>query len=260
MNLHHYDTYLFDLDGTIYLGDEVLPGAPETIKALRASGKVVRFLSNNPTKTPEQYAEKLATMGVPSAPTDVICTLTTTVWWLRTYHPDAVVYPIAAEPLCQALREGGFQISEDPSRIDVVISSYDRGLTHAKLQIAFEALWYHKRAILIETNPDPYCPFPGGRGEVDTAAVTAALQASAQVDCVASMGKPSPWMFQAALADSRVPPQRVLMVGDRLATDVQMAFNCGIDAVVVLTGQTRREDLTGMYSQITSVENLQELL
>ncbi len=203
-----FDAYLFDLDGTIYLGDGLLPGAQRTIERLRAEGKVVRFLSNNPTKSPEQYAAKLTGLGIPATVDEITTTIITTVWWLQQNHPGATVFPIGEEPLRQALVSAGFRLSEDPAEIDVVIASYDRGFTYAKLQVAFDALWFHRRAILIQTNPDRFCPFPGGRGEPDCAAITAAIEACTQVTCQASMGKPSPLLLQAGLAGLDIPRER----------------------------------------------------
>lgn len=256
-----YEVYLFDLDGTVYLGDTLLPGARRTILSLRDHGKVVRFLSNNPTKDPTHYAAKLTRMGIPTSAKEITTTIQTTLWWLRTHHPKAVVFPIAEEPLCDALRAAGFRLSKDPSEIDVVIASYDRSFDYEKLQIAFDALWFHKRAILIQTNPDRYCPFPDGRGEPDCAAITAAIEACTQVRCSASMGKPSPWILAAALEGLDLAGlDQVLMVGDRLATDIQMAMDAGIDAAVVFTGETSPAQITGVFESVYQLDCLDQLL
>ena len=257
--LDDYDAYFFDLDGTIYLGDALLPGASDTIARLKRDGKLVRYLSNNPTRTPEQYAEKLTRLGIPTTASDVITTIETTVWWLHTYHPNATVYPIAEQPLCNALTQAGFKLSDDPSQIDMVIASYDRTFTYAKLQIAFDTLWFHRRAILIQTNCDPFCPFPGGRGEPDAAAITAAIEACTQVKCQATMGKPSPLLLQAALAGRGIPLDRCLMTGDRLATDIRMAIDAGMDAAVVFTGETKPTDLTDEYPGVLRLDSLSQL-
>lgn len=154
-----FEAYVFDMDGTIYLGDHLLPGAARMINELRRRDIPVRFLSNNPTKDPQMYVEKLTRLGLPTAVGDIANTIVTTVTWLLENHPEATVYPIAEQPLVNALREAGIRISEDPAEIDIVISSYDRGFEYRKLQIAFDAIWFHKRAFLIETNPDRFCPF-----------------------------------------------------------------------------------------------------
>ena len=255
-----YEAYLFDLDGTIYLGDGLLPGAAETVNTLRAAGKVVRFLSNNPTKSPQQYVDKLTRLGIPATLDEVTTTIVTTLWWLKTYHPTAALFPIAEEPLCDALRQAGFTLTDDPREIDIVIASYDRTFTYRKLQIAFDALWFYKRAILIQTNPDRFCPFPGGRGEPDCAAITAAIEACTQVKCQVSLGKPSPLLLQAGIAGLDIPLSDCLMTGDRLATDIQMALDAGMDAAVVFTGESQPADLTPAHAGIYQLHRIDELL
>jgi HAD superfamily hydrolase (TIGR01450 family) len=237
-----YDAYVFDLDGTIYLGDQLLPGVASTVGILRARGIPVRFLSNNPTKDPGQYAAKLGALGLPTSVGDIANTVITTVGWLSLHRPDAVVFPIAEEPLVRALLGAGFRLSDDPAEIDVVVASYDRNFDYRKLQIAFDALWLHKRAILVQTNPDRYCPFPGGRGEPDCAAITAAIEVCTQVRCSMSFGKPDPIMATQALHGLGVPPEDVLMVGDRLATDIAMGRAAGMATAMVLTGDSTRAD------------------
>lgn len=256
----YFEAYLFDLDGTIYLGDQLLPGAERTIRTLRQAGKIVRFISNNPTRSVQQYVDKLTGLGIPTSCSDITTSVMTTIWWLQTNHPEAVVYPIGEEPLCQALCEAGFELSDDPSRIDVVIASYDRRFEYSKLQIAFDALWFHKRAILIQTNSDRYCPFPNGRGQPDAAAITAAIEASTQVQCLASMGKPSPLILRAALAGLDIPPDQCLMTGDRLSTDIRMALDAGMQAGVVFTGETRREDLSADFATVYRLDQIDQIL
>lgn len=233
-----YDAYIFDLDGTIYLGDDPLPGAARLIAELRRRGVPVRFLSNNATKGPAAYAERLAGFGIDAPVSDIANTVVTTVGWLREHHPDAVLFPISEDALTHALTDAGFTLSDDPSQIDVVISSYDRSFDYRKLQIAFDAIWFHRRAILIETNPDRFCPYPGGRGEPDCAAITAAIEACTSTTCVASLGKPSPIMLTEALRGLDVAPDRCIMVGDRLYTDIKMATDAGMASALVLTGES----------------------
>jgi HAD superfamily hydrolase (TIGR01450 family) len=238
-----YGAYLLDLDGTVYLGDQLLPGAKRLVQALRDRGLPVRFLSNNPTKDPEQYAAKLDKLGLPTPVTEIVNTVVTMTRWLLDNAPDAVVFPISEPPLIRALEQAGIRISSDPAEIDIVVASYDRTFAYEKLQIAFDAIWYHRRARLVATNPDRFCPFPGGRGEPDCAAITAAVEACTGVSCQATTGKPDPAMLHAALAGLEVEPGDCVMVGDRLSTDIRMALDTGAAAALVLTGETRAEDL-----------------
>ncbi|HTI13618.1 MAG TPA: HAD-IIA family hydrolase [Dictyobacter sp.] len=240
---HLYDAYIFDLDGTIYLGDELLPGVKRLITELRTRGKPVRFVSNNPTKDREQYAEKLARLGLQTPIEEIVNTVITMTRWLQTNHPDAVVFPIGEQPLINALKNAGIRLSHNPEEIDIVIASYDRTFTYEKLQIAFDAIWFHKRARLVATNPDRFCPFPGGRGEPDAASIIAAIEACTGTKCEVVVGKPDPTMLHEALEGLDVDVHKCVMVGDRLSTDIQMALDASMDAVLVLTGETTRTDL-----------------
>ncbi len=238
-----YDAYIFDQDGTIYLGNHLLPGVKRTITALRDRGFATRFLSNNPTKDPQQYADKLDALGLTTPLGDIANTVVTTVSWLKKHRPDAVLFPIAEQPLISALVEAGFRISEDADQIDIVIASYDRTFTYAKLQIAFDTLRHNERAILVQTNPDRYCPFPNGRGEPDCAAITAAIEACTGVTCSVNFGKPSAIMAEEAMRGIDVDPSRVMMVGDRLNTDIAMGRHAGMATALVLTGDSTLADL-----------------
>lgn len=237
-----YDAYVFDMDGTIYLGDHLLPGAKRLIEGLRTLGKPVRFLSNNPTKDPHQYLAKLEKLDIPTPVEEIANTVVTTTRWLKANHPDATVFPISEQPLKDALADAGIKMSDNPEEIDIVIASYDRTFEYRKLQIAFDAIWYHKRAILITTNPDRYCPFPGGRGEPDAASIVAAIEACTGTKCVANMGKPEAVMLTAALGDLDVDPTNCMMVGDRLMTDIGMAINTGMASTLLLTGDSTLEE------------------
>ncbi len=236
-----YDGYLFDLDGTIYLGDELLPGARELVTRIRDLGRSVLFLSNNPTKDPAMYAEKLSRLGLPTSPASIINTVVTMTDWLVRHAPGAKVFVIGEEPLRRSLEQAGVQLSERPDEIDVVVASYDRTFDYRKLQIAFDALWQHQRARLVTTNPDAYCPMPQGRGEPDAAAVVAAIEASTGARCEVNVGKPDPIMLDTALRALGLPARDCVMVGDRLYTDIAMAVDADVDSALVLTGESNRD-------------------
>ena len=236
-----YEGYLFDLDGTIYLGDTLLPGAFELVTALREAGKETLFLSNNPTRDPQMYADKLGRLGLPTPVDRIVNPVVTMVAWIAQEAPDATVFVIGEEPLVRSIREAGIRVSDNPAEIDLVVASYDRGFTYEKLQIAFDALWQHGRARLVATNPDAYCPFPGGRGEPDAAAIIAAIEACTGRRCEANVGKPDPLMLHTALRAISLPGESCLVVGDRLYTDIAMAVDAGIPSALVLTGESTLE-------------------
>lgn len=241
-----FDAYIFDMDGTIYLGDHLLPGVKRTIEELRRRSIPVRYLSNNPTKDPQQYVEKLERLGLPTDISEIANTVVAMTRWLLENHPDATVFPMAEEPLIRAFREAGIKMSKDPSKIDIVVASYDRTFTYEKLQIAFDAIWFHKRAFLVATNPDRYCPFPGGRGEPDCASIIAAVEACTQTKVQTVVGKPNPIMLKEAIHGLDLDPNRCIMVGDRLGTDIQMAVRTGMYSAMPLTGDSTYEEAVAL--------------
>lgn len=248
-----YDAYAFDLDGTLYLGEEALPGAAEVVAALRGRDSAVRFVSNNATRSPVQYVEKLNGLGIPAALAEIVTPVVTAVRWLTANAPDAVVFPIAPEPVVTALREAGIAVVEgagaDPATIDIVLASYDRSFDYAKLQVAFDAIWFHRRARLMSTNPDRFCPYPGGRGEPDAAAIVAAIEASTGTRCERTFGKPDPVVLDLALSGVDVSRDRVLMVGDRLATDIAMGVAARTATALVLTGDSTAAEAAALPAQ-----------
>jgi HAD superfamily hydrolase (TIGR01450 family) len=240
-----YEGYVFDLDGTIYLGDELLPGAKRLILKLRELGKRVIFLSNNPTKDPRMYAEKLGKLGLKTPDSEIVNTVVTMTRWLLREHPEATVFPISEEPLKNSLSEAGITMSENPEEIDIVIASYDRTFDYRKLQIAFDAIWFYERAMLVTTNPDRYCPFPGGRGEPDAAAIVAAIEACTGKKCQVNVGKPDPIMLETIMDLIGLDAKDCVMSGDRLYTEIRMAKAAGMPSAIVLTGETTERDLAG---------------
>ena len=235
-----YDAYIFDLDGTIYLGDTLLPGAAETIAALRAASRRTIFLSNNPTKTREQYAAKLSRLGITTPVEDIVNSSFVLVQWLLRAAPGARLFVVGEDPLKRELLDAGFAFSERAGEIDIVVASFDRTLVYHKLQVAFDAI--RAGARLVATNGDRYCPVPGG-GEPDCAAIIAAIEACTGVRCDPIVGKPSPIMVATIVGMLGLPPERCLMVGDRLETDIKMGIDAGMATCLVLTGDATRESL-----------------
>lgn len=230
-----YDAYIFDLDGTVYLGDSLLPTAGETISRMREMGKRTVFLSNNPTYTREEQAAKLSKLGLPTPDSDVINSSVVMVDFLRRHLPQAKLFVIGEAPLQNELRTAGFELTEDVSRIDAVIASFDRTFVYHKLQVAFDAI--RAGARFFATNGDRYCPVPGG-GQPDAAAIIAAIEACTDTEIEAIVGKPSRHMAEAILNLLDLPPAACVMTGDRLETDVLMGLDAGMDAALALTGAT----------------------
>lgn len=230
--------YVLDLDGTVYLGDALLPGAKRTIETLRAAGSRVVFLSNKSLETRADYAAKLSRLSIPTAPDEVINSSWVLTRWLEQEAPGAALFVVGEPPLLEGLRAAGFRLTEQPGEIEFVVASFDRTFDYRKLQIAFDAL--NAGARFIATNADRYCPTPTG-GLPDAAAVIGAIEGCTGKRVEVVVGKPSPITARAILDRLQLPASECIIVGDRLETDIRMGQEAGMATGVVLTGVTTPE-------------------
>jgi arabinose operon protein AraL len=233
--IRSFSGYIFDLDGTVYLGDALLPTAGETLAVLRARNVRIIFISNNPTHKREDYAIKLTRLGVPTSIGDILTSSLVMVDFLKRHMPGARLFVVGEEPLCVELRNAGFELTEQSYCVDAVIASFDRTFNYQKLQIAFDAI--RAGARFFATNPDRYCPVPSG-GEPDCAAIIAAIEACTNTHIEAVVGKPSKYMIDAALNLMELPVTDCLMTGDRFETDIVMGHEAGMSTALALTGAT----------------------
>jgi NagD protein len=251
--------FIFDLDGTVYLGEQVIPGAVETIAAIRARGLKTVFISNKPLEPGRAYAEKLSRLGIPTAADEVITSVNVLANFFQRTAPGARVFVIGEPPLIDELRQAGLKISEEPTQIEYVIAAFDRTFDYRKWNIAFQAIKFHG-AHFVATNADQACPVDGGEIP-DCAGIIAALEATTgkKVEFVA--GKPSPLIIQTAIERMNVRVEECLVVGDRLETDIAMGRAAGTRTALVLTGVTQRKHLSNAIVQPDYVlENIGELI
>jgi HAD superfamily hydrolase (TIGR01450 family) len=236
--VRRFDGYALDLDGTVYLGDALLPGAAETVHGLRDAGARVVFATNRPLDTAADYAAKLTRLGIPAEERDVVTAVDALVRYLHAHHAGHRLLLIAEDVVAERLRAEGFGIGEPA---EVVVVSFDRTFDYAKLHRAFRAVRLNGAAV-VATNPDPYCPTPDG-GLPDCAAMLAALEACTGARAEAIVGKPSRHMAETLLERLGTDPARMAVVGDRLATDVAMADELGATGILVLSGATGAADV-----------------
>lgn len=252
--------YLLDLDGTVYRGDKLIPGAKEAIEILRRRGRRILFVSNKPLYSRKDYAEKLSWLGVPATESDVINSSFVLARYLTQEAPGARVFAIGEPPLLEELEHAGLRLSENPEEIEYVVAAFDRTFDYRKLNIAFQAL--RRGAHFYATNPDRTCPVEDGEIP-DAAAVIAALEATTGRKVEKVFGKPSRYMVEVALKILGVQGASCAMVGDRLETDVRMAKEHGLLAILVLSGVTQPEVLREAAFQpdyvLKSIAELPEL-
>lgn len=243
--------FVFDLDGTVYLGEAALPGAVGTIADLRAQGCRILFITNKPLQPRTVYAEKLTKLGIPTHPDDIITSGYVLGFHLARHYPDLRYYVIGEQALLDELRGHGLTIVEEfadqnpkeviePHGVDAVVVAFDRTLDYRKLNTAYQAL--RQGARFFATNADKTCPMPGG-GIPDAGATIAALEHISGRKLELLAGKPSSLIMEVALARLELPPERCIMVGDRLETDMVMGRSAGMHTAVVLTGATSRAHL-----------------
>ncbi|HML22382.1 MAG TPA: HAD-IIA family hydrolase [Aggregatilinea sp.] len=251
---HSIDGFVFDLDGTVYLGDRALPGAVETIATLRAQGRRVLFVSNKPLEPRQNYAAKLTRLGIPTGADDVITSGYVLGYHLAREYPTLRYYVVGEQALLDELRGHGLDIAGEfdaqnpkeviqPDGIDAVVIAFDRTLDYRKLNTAYQALLNGAR--FFATNADKMCPMPGG-GIPDAGATIAALEhiTGRQLELLA--GKPSLLIMQVALDRLGLTADRCMMIGDRLETDMRMGQQAGMVTAAVMTGASTREDVARM--------------
>ncbi|QBI18762.1 HAD-IIA family hydrolase [Egibacter rhizosphaerae] len=251
-----YAGYIFDIDGTLVRGSQVLPGARELVDELRRDRRPFAVMSNNPLVPAAAHAARLTELGLDVRTEDVQTSVTALLTHLRV-QPRGPVYVIGEPPLVEALHEAGIPQSDDPDRIACVVAAFDRTFDYAKWTTAFRAI--RRGAELIATNAD--ATYPTADGEIpDCGGIIAALETSTGHPVSLVLGKPSGSFLDAVLARMALPREQVLIVGDRLGTDIPMGAEHGVDTALVLSGVTTRDALASSAFQPTYVcEGVDEL-
>jgi arabinose operon protein AraL len=235
------ESALLDLDGTVYRGDDLLPGADKGIDALRNAGIRVLFVSNNPTRTRREYVEKLVDLDIDATVEDIITSAWVTATHLAAEHPAKRALVVGESALCDELRRAGVSITHKSADADIVIASMDRSFDYETLTAANDAL--DDETLFIATNPDRTCPVSDGEIP-DAAGMIGAIEGVSGQQLDAVMGKPSATTVDAAMR--RIEggsPDTCLMVGDRPETDIKMGLDAGMQTALVLTGVTSAHDV-----------------
>ncbi len=226
---------IVDLDGTVYRGDELLPGAAHGIAALREAGLDVVFFSNNPIENGEAYAADLAEFGVEVSPEQVYSAGTATARYLDEHHTENALLVIGTEGLKTQLREAGLTLTTDPEAAEALVVSWTDEFDYDDLQAALAA----GEVPFYGTDPDRVVPTADGRMP-GSGAIVDAVAATIGREPDAIFGKPSPVARQLVLDQLEAAPEECLVVGDRLDTDLLLGDRVGMRTVLVLSGVTDR--------------------
>lgn len=240
-----YAGYLIDLDGTMYKGSERIEAASDFVKKLVNAGIPYLFVTNNSSRTPAQVAEKLREFDIPAEENLVFTTSQATANYIYEQKNDATVYVIGEEGILQAIEEKGLKFAGEDA--DFVVCGIDRGITYEKLAVGCLAV--RNGAKFISTNGD--IAIPTERGLLPgNGSLTSVIAVSTQTKPT-FIGKPESVIMEQALKVLGTRKEETLMVGDYYDTDILAGLNAGMDTLLVHTGVTTKELLTGYDRQPT---------
>ncbi len=229
---------IFDMDGVVHRGDKPIFGAAQAIAALEKAGMGVFFMTNNSSRSREDYAKKLAGFGISAGKESIYTSALGAARW-ASGNGVKNAYVVGEAGLEAELVAQGIAIARDENA-DAVIVGLDRNLTYVKIDTAMQAITRHG-ALFIATNPDAIYPRENDFGP-GAGAMVAAVQAACgkKPDYVA--GKPTVHLIGQLLSDAKIKPGEALFVGDRLDTDIRCAKKAGVKSILVLTGVSSRAD------------------
>ena len=230
--------FLLDMDGTIYLGDQLIEGTHAFLRAAKQSGRKVLFLTNNSSKNGETYLRKLSQMGIDAGPEDVLTSGQAAAQTIMQRYPGKKVWVMGNDLLKEELCSLGLLVVEKEP--DIVLTAFDTQLTYQKL---WDCCDYVRQGLpYIATHPDFNCPTETGFMP-DLGAMTELIYASTGRRPDRVIGKPERDIFACASARTGVPLSQCAMCGDRLYTDIAAGQKQGLFSILVLTGETKQEDL-----------------
>ena len=238
--------FLFDMDGTLYLGDRLFDFTKDLLLKIRQSGADYLFMTNNSSKSVSAYIEKLERLGIKSVKEDFITSSQATVYFLKKHHPNARLYVCGTQSLKEELKENGFTVTEKLDEVDAVIMGFDTELTFKKLEDVCKLL-LSRDLPYIATNPDYVCPTE--YGSVPDCGSVCDMIYNATKKRPTVIGKPQPLMPQLAMEMKGVSKEQTAVVGDRIYTDIKSGINAGCVSILVMSGETTEEILEASHDK-----------
>lgn len=232
--------FLFDMDGTLYLGDRLYDFTEELLAKIKKSGKRYLFMTNNSSKSVSAYIEKLAKLGIKAEKEDFITSSQATAYYLEKYHKGARLYVCGTESLKEELSSQGFSVTENTDQTDCIVMGYDTELTYKKLWDVSYMLT-HRDIPYIATNPDYVCPTEWGSVPDCGSICDMIFNATGKRPIV--IGKPEALMPRLAMQKENCEPYETAVIGDRIYTDIKSGINAGALSILVMSGETTDEIL-----------------
>ena len=233
--------YLFDMDGTLYLGSRLYDFTIELLQEIKRTGGKYLFITNNSSKSVNDYVKKLAAMGIQATREDFMTSSQATAYYLHKHHEGKKLYVCGTESLKEELRSEGFTVTTELSEVECIVMGFDTELTFQKLHDVSYLLLTQPELPYIATNPDLVCPTEFG-SVPDCGSVCIGIKNATGKEPIV-IGKPSPLMPQLAMDKLGVAPESTCVVGDRIYTDVRSGLAAGCVGILVLSGETTLEIL-----------------
>lgn len=232
--------FLFDMDGTLYLGNRLFDFTLELLQTIQKNGGRYIFMTNNSSKSVQDYVKKLAGLGIEANPDDFMTSSQAMAYYLKKYYAGKTLYVSGTQSLKDELAREGFDITEDIDKVEVIVSGFDTELTFKKLEDMSRMLCT-KDLPYVATNPDYVCPTEFG--SVPDCGSVSDMLFNVSGKRPLFIGKPSPLMPQLAMEKWGVTPEQTVVVGDRIYTDIKSGLNAGAMTVLVMSGETTYEIL-----------------
>lgn len=256
--------FLFDIDGTIALSEDVIDGTYELLNYIKRIGGKAVYITNNSSKSTADYVEKFRKMKIEAAPEDFVTAGSFTLSYLSEHHAGDLIYAMATESYVRELQKAGLSITKEADEAaDLVLTAFDTELTYAKIEGACRLLSdTQKERIWLATNADLRCPVSFGMIP-DCGSICNMI--SAAVDRKPTyLGKPAPGLVSYSMEKTGFSKEETLVVGDRIYTDIACGENAGVETCLVCTGEAKAEDVKGAANRIDfcfpSVKELYEAL
>ena len=230
--------FLFDMDGTLYLGDQLYSFTKELLAAIREKGARYLFMTNNSSKSVNAYIQKLGKLGIEATREDFITSSQATAYYLKKYHSGQKLYVCGTRSLVEELEGEGFTVTTDINEVDCIVMGYDTELTYQKLWDVSYLLLTRKDIPYIATNPDLVCPTEFG-SVPDCGSFCIGIKNATGRDPIV-IGKPTPLMPQLAMDKWGVAPENTAVIGDRIYTDIKSGLNAGALSILVMSGETTK--------------------
>ena len=233
--------FLFDMDGTLYLGDRLFDFTPALLDGIRRKGARYLFMTNNSSKSVADYVKKLEKLGIASTEDDFITSSQATAYYLKQHHAGARLYVCGTRSLIAELEKEGFAVTTNLNDVDVIVMGFDTELTFQKLEDVSRLLLTREDIPYIATNPDYVCPTEFGA--VPDCGSVCDMICNATGKRPLFIGKPSPLMPTLAMGMTGCTKDETAVIGDRIYTDIKSGINAGCFSILVMSGETTEEIL-----------------